>query len=254
MKMLTKGQLALASLLIVIGGHANAALIRMTPLGVAVDEQVVLDPVPIGADGFRLSYWGGGTDALLDPVLLIFATPDGATPGLTVTSSNPASLSTTPQLGGTNVYGGTWNTVTGAAGTYDQTTSSPNLSVYEYIGLTPKGSDSENYPNWSSASGLTSWSLFVYKLTFNPDFNHGDWVEFSTTNLVGGSFVVGYGCTTLSTSGSGLCKNAGTTESTPFTFAGMVKQVPEPGTLSLLGAGLLIIGFAGRRRPGATHS
>ena len=233
-----------------LGANAEAELIRMTPLGVADTSQVVLDPVPIGADGFRLTYHGNNTgDPILNPVLLIFATPDGATPGLTFSSSDPA-LTTGITLGGTNVYGGTWNPLTGAAGTYDQTDA--NKSVYEAIGLTPPGSPSESYTNWTGASGLTSWSLFVYQVTFNPLIDHGDWVQFSTTNLAAGSFVVGYGCTALNPDVTpDRCNNSSSTESTPFTFAGMVSpptKVPEPATLTLFGVGLAAFGFVGRKR------
>ena len=71
------------SSLLIFGGLAisvcaNAALIRITPTGVAVDEQVDTGPVPIGADGFRLSYWSNGNhDVIINPLVLIVATPTG---------------------------------------------------------------------------------------------------------------------------------------------------------------------------------
>ena len=51
----------------------QAELIRITPEGVAVPDQVITDPVPITADGFRLTFHGGGNKTLLDPLFLIFA-------------------------------------------------------------------------------------------------------------------------------------------------------------------------------------
>jgi hypothetical protein len=223
------------------------ALLRLTPQGVSpADYAGPTDPALITADGFRLTYHGGGQDDLVNPVMLIIGIPDLSLTAPTLTVSTTSGFdSVSTDLGDTqNRYGGTWNTTTGFAGTYS---SSASGSVYDYIGFSPSGSASENYPNWSDASGLTSWNLFVYAITFDPHMEHGDYVEFDTSLPVG-TFVVGYGCESLNRIGN-ACGGQGDTESTPFTFAGMVPttSVPEPATLLLLMPGMAAA-FAARRR------
>ena len=233
---------------------ASAALIRLTPGGMTPAQYeaagLPLDPAVISADGFRLTYWGGGQDTLVNPVMLVLAIPDLALAAPTLTVTNTAGFSNVEvDLGDTQTrYGGTWNTTTGFAGTFS---SSSNPKVYDLIGFTPKGSSSENYANWSGATGVTSWNLFVYAVTFNPLMAQGDYVEFSS-NLPVNSYVVGYGCEALK---NGLCSGSGSTESTPFTFAGLVSspprtQVPEAGTLALMlpGIALALKGFRRRAR------
>lgn len=195
------------------------------------------DPVPIGPEGFRLTYHGGGTLSLVNPVMLILAIPDLSLSAPTVTVSDIFGFNSVGvDLGDTQTrYGGTWDTTTGFAGTFS---SSTDPKVYDYIGFTPQGSDSQNYTNWNGATGLTAWNLFVYAITFDPVIQRGDYVEFAT-NLPEGSYVIGYGCTRLGS--DGLCRNEASSDSTPFTFAGLVK-VPEPATALLLipGAGLML--------------
>lgn len=220
------------------------ALLRITPEGVAVDEQLVTSPVPISAEGFRLSFWGGGSAVLEDPVVLIFGTPTGTgTPGLTASGvSDPSTMTALIDLGGDSTYyGGSWDTTTGYAGLYDfaATGGTGDPSVYEAIGFDPDGSDSQNYPNWNGATGLTSWDLWVYTVDFSPDMAQKDWFEFSTTNLAVDSYVIGYGQYYKNNGGIGQ-------QSTPFTFAGRV--VPEPTTMLLFGTGLTLLAGVRRRR------
>ena len=246
-------------LCLTLAAPAEAALIRLTPQGwTPTDYEAAgfpLDPAIIEADGFRLTYHGGGNDQLVNPVMLILGLPNTTVaPTLTVGETS-GFTSVRVDVGDTRTrYGGSWNTTTGAAGTF---TSSASGSVYDYIGFNPRGSASENYSNWNGATGITSWNLFVYAITFDPRMQHGNYVEFTTAGLPTGSYVVGYGCETLRS--NGLCGGQGNTESTPFTFAGMVAppppppppppphSVPEPSSLLLIGAGLA---FAGKRHFG----
>ena len=222
------------------------ALLRITPLGASVGSYSgPTGPVPIGANGFRLSFHGGGTQTLVNPVMLIFGIPNGAVaPAVTAGAMSGGFTSVAIDLGDSQSsrYGGSWNSTTGFAGTFN---ASSNPKVYDQIGFF-NGSDSENYTNWTGATGLSSWNLFVYALTFSPaQMQRGDYVEFATSLPVG-SYVIGYGCEALSAGGT--CKNPGARDSTPFTFSGLVTQVPEPATLTILGLGLLGFSVAQRRK------
>ena len=239
---------AVAAVMVLLPAPARAELLRITPTGVASGSYSgPTDPVPIGSSGFRLTYHGGGNDTLVDPVLLILGIPgaNSSTVAPTIAGSGqskPVTLQASVDLGGTStVYGGQWNTTTGFAGVFDS--SAGNKSIYQFIGLDPEGSSSENFTNWSK-SGDTSWGLFVYALTFTPDFKAGNWIEF-TSNLPTGTFVVGYGCD-APLAGT-RCSGPSAAEGTPFTFAGHVTSVPEPATLSLLIPGLGLA-FARRRK------
>jgi len=228
---------ALLTAFVAMAAPAHAALIRLTPEGYTPAAYEAAgyptDPAIIDSDGFRLTYWGGGNDTLVNPVMVVIAVPDLTLTAPSLSVSNLGGFDNVHvDLGDTqNRYGGNWNTTTGFAGTFSST-STPK--VYDYIGFTPSGSNSENYTNWHNATGITSWNLFVYAVTFNPAIGQGDYVEFATSLPVG-SYVIGYGCEALR---NGLCSGSGSTESTPFTFAGMVAppptEVPEPASLLLL--------------------
>jgi len=247
--------LVTAALVALVATPAHAALIRLTPTGFTPAQYEAAgfptDPAIIGSDGFRLTYWGNGGEDLANPVMLIVALPTATTaPALTVgdtsgvTTVNGKAEGENVTAGGTNIYGGNWDPSTGAvANPFNSTIKG---SVYDFIGFTPSGNSSESYANWNKATGITSWNLFVYSLSFNPTMTQGDYVEFATSLPIG-SFVVGYGCEALTTSGQN-CSGRGTTESTPFTFAGNVAQVPEPASVTLMLSGIGMAFARARRR------
>jgi hypothetical protein len=253
-------RLVLGTLLaLLVALPAQAALIRITPLGSPApgyeESGAEVGPVLIGPDGFRLTYHGGGSQTLLDPVLLILGIPDAdpgshpSPPTLTRLASDP--LITVTPYAHSSAYGATWE-ADGFVGTFD---GSAGQNVYATANLiTPSGGASQNYTNWNGATGLASWDLFIVAFVLDPDMQRGDWIEFSMLpgGLPVGSYVVGYGCTQYANGANPddpACRTVTSkNEGTPFTFAGLVTTtVPEPATLTLLipALGLLV---ARRRR------
>jgi hypothetical protein len=174
--------------------------------------------------------------------MLILAVPEGTGAPLMPEALPGGDATATVSVTSTQYGANSWDPITGAiASPYN---SSSTSNVYDFIGFKPSGVSSENYANWTGATGLTSWNLFVYTVYFDPLLNKKDYVEF-TTSLPVGSFVIGYGCSSTGTTCSGT---QGDTQSTPFTFAGTV-GVPEPASVTLMLSGIgMAIARARRRR------
>jgi PEP-CTERM motif len=200
----------------------------------------------------------GGSITLDNPVLLIVGIPggtSGAPTGVTLASGG------TGTLGGADYYGGTWNTATGfASSLFD---SSSTQDVYEFLGMV-QGNASESFSNWASASaavgvtGVTDYGIAIYELFPSPGLSSKGIIDLTFSSaLPTGSIVVAYGCSKPNI-GNNPCAAHENPYTTPFTEAGDVTPgpppppppppVPEPGTLMMLGSGLLALGGIFRRR------
>ncbi|WP_224981889.1 PEP-CTERM sorting domain-containing protein [Geomonas agri] len=162
------------------------------------------------------------------------------------------TLSTgTGALGGTDFYGGTWNTSTGFAGKFN----TEKVDLYSWMGLVPSGNASNNFGNWHDAdlavNGIDAsfFAIFVYSLN-GTGISGGETIDVTFSDpLANGTFVVAYGQAYV---GNGPDPGIHSF-TTPFTEAGLTHTppVPEPGTMILLGTGFLGLAIWGKRRRNA---
>lgn len=216
-------------------------------------EVVGLGASPTSLD---VSLNGTSNTTLENPILLIIGIP-------TVSGSPTGSAPSTITLpgGGTAYLGGNGSGYYGWSGAATSTTfSSSSGTVYNALGLIPQGSNSQSFTNWQSAelavNGMTAtdFGIYVYTLFPTPSLKGGSSfnVDFVGSALPQGTFAVAYGCSSWTSVGQmPTCDSVGKTYSTPFTQSGLVDgttPVPEPGSLILLGTGLLGLGGIVRRK------
>ncbi len=218
------------------------------------------DPNQIGGSGL-VNIYQNQTSApnLLQPWLLIVGIANdngsykfGALP--TVTSYNPYSNTTgvlgSALLGGTSpMYGGTWNSTTGFAGTL-----TAGAEVYSTLKLEGPTDKSNSFTNWSAAeqtvNGVTatSFGIYVFEIYAELDGNGNVAIQFDPSTLLPtGSYAIAYGQAPANGGKDMMLYD------TPFTEAGLTGvphlTTPAPSSALLVGAGAVsLFGFTAVRR------
>ncbi len=182
----------------------------------------------------------GGAAALNNPWLLILGVPN-------TSAANPFGSGITslvPSAGGPT----SWSYLG------FQTSMGPGQEAYSVLGVQGPTDNSNSFGNWAGADqshdGITATSFGLYEFAISANLGAKQNVQITLGNVPAGTIAIAYGqVITTSTStkhGHTVTTTNVTIFDTPFTQAGLETHVPEPGSMMLLGAGVL--GLSGLRR------
>jgi hypothetical protein len=193
---------------------------------------------------------GGATDTVAEPLFLILGVANDTT---NLFATDPISGVTfiNPYPGGTSTAG---SSAFATAGTYGLKSAvsggffgsmTAGQEVYSFLTLDPPTDNSNSFTNWAAAdlskNGITAsnFGIYVLALTGTTLGPQGLVDILFGSALPVGTFAVAYG------------QNDIHVFDTPFTESGLTNTtVPEPGTLLLLGTGLLGLAQACLRKRG----